>query len=139
MPRSPYAVAKLYSYWITVNYREAYDIYACNGILFNHEGPRRGENFLTKKVVNGVKNIVNGNQEFLELGNLESKRDWGDARDYVRGMLSAKVLDKSSNPLEYLLTHQRGGLKKAKSGNYIAVPSEFIKKINDIARIFNCL
>ena len=85
-PVSPYATAKQYAFYIVKNYREAYGLYACNGILFNHEGPRRGENFLTKKVVNGVKNIINGNQEFLELGNLESKRDWGDARDYVRGM-----------------------------------------------------
>lgn len=82
-PRSPYAVAKLYAYWITVNYREAYGIYACNGILFNHEGPRRGETFVTRKITRALARIKLGMQERLYLGNLEARRDWGHARDYV--------------------------------------------------------
>ena len=85
-PVSPYATAKQYAFYIVKNYREAYGLYACNGILFNHEGPRRGENFVTKKIVNAVKNISNGNQDVLELGNLDAQRDWGDARDYIKGM-----------------------------------------------------
>lgn len=82
-PRSPYAVAKLYSYWITVNYREAYGMYACNGILFNHESPRRGETFVTRKITRGLANISQGLEECLYLGNMDAKRDWGHARDYV--------------------------------------------------------
>ena len=82
-PRSPYAVAKLYAYWITVNYREAYGIYACNGILFNHESPIRGETFITRKITRGLSRILLGTQECLYVGNLEAKRDWGHARDYV--------------------------------------------------------
>ncbi len=82
-PRSPYAVAKLYAYWITVNYREAYGMYACNGILFNHESPRRGETFVTRKITRALARIVLGQQECLYLGNLSAKRDWGHARDYV--------------------------------------------------------
>ena len=85
-PRSPYAVAKLYSYWITVNYREAYGMYACNGILFNHEGPRRGIEFVTRKITNAVARIHLGLQDGLALGNLEAKRDWGYAGDYVKAM-----------------------------------------------------
>ena len=85
-PVSPYATAKQYAFYIVKNYREGYGLFACNGILFNHEGPRRGENFVTMKIVNAVKNIVNNTQEVLELGNLDAQRDWGDARDYVYGM-----------------------------------------------------
>ena len=85
-PRSPYAVAKLYAYWITVNYREAYGIYACNGILFNHESPRRGETFVTRKITRGLCNIALGLEDCLYMGNLDAKRDWGHARDYVRVM-----------------------------------------------------
>ena len=85
-PRSPYAAAKLYAYWITVNYREAYDIYACNGILFNHESPRRGETFVTRKITRAVARIKLGTQEKVYLGNLDAKRDWGHAKDYVEGM-----------------------------------------------------
>lgn len=83
-PRSPYAVAKLYAYWITVNYREAYGMFACNGILFNHESPRRGETFVTRKITRGLANIAQGLQSCLYLGNLDALRDWGHARDYVR-------------------------------------------------------
>src|SRR5689334_19713622 len=82
-PRSPYAVAKLYAYWITVNYREAYGMYACNGILFNHESPLRGENFVTRKITRGLARIKLGLQDCLYLGNLDAKRDWGHAKDYV--------------------------------------------------------
>ena len=82
-PRSPYACAKLYAYWITVNYREAYNIYACNGILFNHESPIRGETFVTRKITRAVARIKLGLQDKLYLGNLDSKRDWGHAKDYV--------------------------------------------------------
>ena len=83
-PRSPYAVAKLYAYWITVNYREAYGIYACNGILFNHESPRRGETFVTRKITRGLANISQGLQDCLYMGNVDALRDWGHAKDYVR-------------------------------------------------------
>ncbi|WP_117196270.1 GDP-mannose 4,6-dehydratase [Rhizobium terrae] len=83
-PRSPYAVAKLYAYWITVNYREAYGMYACNGILFNHESPRRGETFVTRKITRGLSNIAMGLESCLYMGNIDSLRDWGHAKDYVR-------------------------------------------------------
>src|SRR5690606_7471366 len=83
-PRSPYAVAKLYAYWIVVNYREAYGMYACNGILFNHESPRRGETFVTRKITRGLANIAQGLEQCLYMGNLDSLRDWGHAKDYVR-------------------------------------------------------
>jgi GDPmannose 4,6-dehydratase len=83
-PRSPYAVAKLYAYWITVNYREAYGLYACNGILFNHESPRRGETFVTRKITRGLCNIAQGLDECLHMGNLDALRDWGHASDFVR-------------------------------------------------------
>ena len=85
-PRSPYAVAKLYGYWITINYREAYNLYACNGILFNHESPVRGETFVTRKITRAAARISMGTQERVYLGNLDAKRDWGHARDFVEGM-----------------------------------------------------
>ena len=85
-PRSPYAVAKLYSYWITKNYRESYNMYACNGILFNHESPRRGETFVTRKITKGLGMILNNQRDKLIMGNIENKRDWGHAKDYVYGM-----------------------------------------------------
>ena len=83
-PRSPYAVAKMYAYWITVNYREAYGMYACNGILFNHESPRRGETFVTRKITRGLSNIAQGLEKCLYMGNIDALRDWGHAKDYVR-------------------------------------------------------
>lgn len=83
-PRSPYAVAKLYAYWITVNYREAYNMYACNGILFNHESPKRGETFVTRKITRGLTNIAQGLENCLYMGNMDALRDWGHAKDYVR-------------------------------------------------------
>lgn len=85
-PKSPYGAAKLYAYWITVNYRESYGLYACNGILFNHESPRRGETFVTRKITRAVANIIAKKQEKLSLGNLDAKRDWGFAGDYVEAM-----------------------------------------------------
>jgi GDPmannose 4,6-dehydratase len=85
-PRSPYGVAKLYGYWIVKNYRESYDMFACSGILFNHESPRRGHNFVTKKIVNGIEAVSAGRQECLYLGNIHAKRDWGHAKDYVKAM-----------------------------------------------------
>lgn len=99
-PKSPYGVAKLYSYWITVNYRESYDIFACNGILFNHESPRRGETFVTRKITRAVAAIHLGKQDKLYLGNLDAKRDWGHAKDYVEGMWRILQQDK---PQDYVL------------------------------------
>lgn len=93
-PRSPYGVAKLYGYWITVNYREAYNMYACNGILFNHESPLRGETFVTRKITRAVSKMALGLQDDVYLGNLEAKRDWGHAKDYVRGMYLMLQQDK---------------------------------------------
>ena len=99
-PKSPYGVAKLYSYWITVNYRESYDIFACNGILFNHESPRRGETFVTRKITRAAAAIHLGMQDKLYLGNLDAKRDWGHAKDYVEGMWRILQQDK---PQDYVL------------------------------------
>ncbi|KAH3710953.1 hypothetical protein DPMN_070451 [Dreissena polymorpha] len=82
-PRSPYGCAKVYAYWIVVNYREAYNMFACNGILFNHESPRRGETFVTRKITRAVAKIILGQQKYVELGNLDSERDWGHAKDYI--------------------------------------------------------
>ena len=96
-PRSPYGVAKLFAYWTTVNYREAYDMFACNGILFNHESPIRGEAFVTRKITMGVARIVKGLQEKLYLGNLDAKRDWGHAKDYVRMMWMILQHDKAED------------------------------------------
>lgn len=92
-PRSPYAVAKLYAYWITINYREAYGMYACNGILFNHESPRRGETFVTRKITRGLANIAQGLEHCLYLGNMDALRDWGHAKDYVRMQWNMLQLD----------------------------------------------
>ena len=96
-PKSPYGVAKLYSYWITVNYRESYNMFACNGILFNHESPRRGENFVTRKITLAIANIIAGKQEKLSLGNMNAKRDWGFAGDYVKGMWLMLQQDKADD------------------------------------------
>jgi len=96
-PRSPYAAAKLYAYWITVNYRSAYDIFACNGILFNHESPVRGETFVTRKITRAVAAIKLGLQDKLYIGNLDAKRDWGHAKDYVEGMWMMLQQDKADD------------------------------------------
>lgn len=100
-PRSPYGVAKLYGYWITVNYRESFDIFACNGILFNHESPRRGENFVTRKITLAATRIKEGLQDCLYLGNLDAKRDWGHAKDYVEGMW---LMLQAEKPSDYVLS-----------------------------------
>ena len=102
-PRSPYGVAKLYAYWITVNYREAYGLFACNGILFNHEGPLRGETFVSRKITRAVAAIELGLQHRLYIGNLDAKRDWGDARDFVRGMW---LMLQQPEPDDYVLGHR---------------------------------
>jgi len=109
-PRSPYAAAKLYAHWITINYREAYGIFACNGILFNHESPIRGETFVTKKIVSALCKIINNNQKKLYLGNLYAKRDWGHARDYVLAMW--KMLQRKK-PDDYVIaTGQQYSVKE---------------------------
>jgi GDPmannose 4,6-dehydratase len=99
-PRSPYGVAKVFAYWTTVNYRESYGIFACNGILFNHESPRRGSTFVTKKITEGLVKIKKGKQDVLYLGNLDSKRDWGHAKDYVYGMW---LMLQAKKPDDYVL------------------------------------
>jgi GDPmannose 4,6-dehydratase len=99
-PRSPYAVAKMYAYWITVNYREAYNIYACNGILFNHESPLRGETFITRKITRGLSRIKLGLQKTLFLGNIDAKRDWGHARDYVKMQW---LMLQQEKPVDYVI------------------------------------
>lgn len=99
-PKSPYGVAKLYSYWITINFREAYNLFACNGILFNHESPRRGETFVTRKITRAIASIISGKQEKLSLGNLDAKRDWGYAGDYVYGMW---LMLQQEQPDDYVL------------------------------------
>ncbi|MDA7830147.1 GDP-mannose 4,6-dehydratase [Gammaproteobacteria bacterium] len=100
-PRSPYAVAKLYSYWITVNYRESYDLFACNGILFNHESPRRGETFVTRKITRGLANISQGLEKCLYLGNMNALRDWGHAKDYV---LMQWMMLQQDKPEDYVIS-----------------------------------
>jgi GDPmannose 4,6-dehydratase len=99
-PRSPYAVAKLYAYWITVNYREAYNMFACNGILFNHESPLRGETFVTRKITRGVAKIALGLQEKLFVGNMDAQRDWGHAKDYVEAMY---LILQQSEPEDFVI------------------------------------
>ena len=99
-PRSPYAVAKLYAYWITINYREAYGIYACNGILFNHESPRRGETFVTRKITRALARISLGKQNCLFLGNLDALRDWGHAKDYVEMQW---LMLQQEKPVDYVI------------------------------------
>jgi len=100
-PRSPYGVAKLYGYWITKNYRESYSLFACNGILFNHESPRRGETFVTRKITMGLNKILKGESQDLVLGNLDSERDWGHARDYIYGMW---LMMQQPEPDDYVLS-----------------------------------
>jgi GDPmannose 4,6-dehydratase len=100
-PRSPYSAAKLYAYWITVNYREGYDLFACNGILFNHESPRRGETFVTRKITRAIASIIAGKQDKLSLGNLDAKRDWGFAGDYVEAMW---LMLQQEKPHDYVIS-----------------------------------
>jgi GDPmannose 4,6-dehydratase len=138
-PRSPYAVAKLYAYWITVNYREAYNMYACNGILFNHESPLRGETFVTRKITRAVAKIALGRQNKLYLGNLSAQRDWGHAKDYIEGMY---LILQQEKPEDFVLatgiaTTVRDFVKQA--FNELGIEIEFEgKDENEIAKIVKC-
>ncbi len=138
-PRSPYAVAKLYAYWITVNYREAYNIFACNGILFNHESPLRGETFVTRKITRAVARIAKGEQGILYLGNLNSQRDWGHAKDYVEGMWLMLQQDK---PEDYVLaTGVTTSVREfvLKSFAHVGIKIEFIgEDENEVGVIAAC-
>jgi GDPmannose 4,6-dehydratase len=138
-PRSPYAVAKMYAYWITVNYREAYGLFASNGILFNHESPIRGETFVTRKITRAVSKIALGLQDKIYLGNLDSKRDWGHAKDYVRMMWMILQAEKAEDWVIATgrTTTIRDFVKMAFS--HIGVELEFTGKgINEIAKIKSC-
>lgn len=138
-PRSPYAVAKLYAYWITVNYREAYNMFACNGILFNHESPLRGETFVTRKITRAVSKIALGLSECLYIGNLDAKRDWGHAKDYVEAMWLILQQDK---PEDFVIatgetTSVRDFITKAFS--HVGVELEFEGEgVNETAKISAC-
>lgn len=140
-PRSPYAVAKLYAYWITVNYREAYGMYACNGILFNHESPLRGETFVTRKITRAVARISMGLQETLYLGNLDAQRDWGHAKDYVEGMWRMLQQD---TPEDFVLatgitTYIRDFVKMAfaEVGVELSFTGEGVNEVGVISKINN--
>ncbi|MDR0408156.1 MAG: GDP-mannose 4,6-dehydratase [Campylobacteraceae bacterium] len=138
-PRSPYAVAKMYAYWITVNYREAYGMFACNGILFNHESPVRGETFVTRKITRAVSKIALGLQDTLYMGNLNAKRDWGHAKDYVRMMW---MILQADEPEDWVIatgvtTSVREFIKMA--FGYCGIELEFIgKDIDEIAIVKKC-
>lgn len=103
-PRSPYGVAKLAAYWMTVNYRESYDMFACNGILFNHESPLRGVEFVTRKLVHNLVKVKNGDLDYVEMGNMDAKRDWGHAKDYVEGMY---LMMQQDTPSDYVLSMEQ--------------------------------
>jgi GDPmannose 4,6-dehydratase len=138
-PRSPYAVAKMYAYWITVNYREAYNLFACNGILFNHESPIRGETFVTRKITQAVSRIALGLQEKIYLGNLNSKRDWGHAKDYVSMMWMILQYDKAEDWV--IATGKTTSIRDfvRMAFNHIGVELEFKGKgINETAVIASC-
>ena len=129
-PRSPYGVAKVYAHWITINYREAYDIFACNGILFNHESPRRGETFVTKKIISALCRIKLGKQKKLFLGNLNAKRDWGHAKDYVEAMW--KMLQQKK-PTDFVIaTGEQYSVKKFIELSLIELNMKFKWKGNGI-------
>lgn len=138
-PRSPYAVAKMYAYWITVNYREAYNMFACNGILFNHESPLRGETFVTRKITRAVSRIALGLQEKVYLGNLDAQRDWGHAKDYVEAMW---LILQQDSPEDYVIatgttTRIRDFVRLAFAE--VGIEIEFSGEgINEIARIAKC-
>ena len=116
-PRSPYAAAKVYAYWITVNYREAYGLFACNGILFNHESPVRGETFVTRKITRGLARIKAGLDECLYLGNLDALRDWGHARDYVRAQW---LMLQQDHPEDYVIATRRAAFRARRSSRRAA-------------------
>lgn len=133
-PRSPYAVAKLYAYWMTVNYRESYDMYACNGILFNHESPRRGETFVTRKITKALARIVAGKQKKLYLGNLDSKRDWGYAKDYVEAMW---LMLQQDTPEDYVIaTGETYSVKDFLTESFKAVNLDWEKYVEIDSRYF---
>ncbi len=138
-PRSPYAVAKLYGYWITVNYREAYDMFAVNGILFNHESPLRGETFVTRKITRGVSQIALGQMDKLYLGNLDAKRDWGHAKDYVEAMW---LILQQEKPEDFVIatgitTTVRDFIRMA--FNEVGIEVEFSGEgVNEVAKIKAC-
>jgi GDPmannose 4,6-dehydratase len=138
-PRSPYACAKLYGYWITVNYREAYGMYACNGILFNHESPLRGETFVTRKITRGAARIALGLQDCLYMGNIDAKRDWGHARDYVRAMW---LMLQQEKPEDYVIatgttTPVRDFIHMAFAELGIALEFEG-KGVEEVAKVKSC-
>lgn len=133
-PRSPYAVAKLYSYWITVNYRESYNMFNCNGILFNHESPRRGETFVTRKITKALAKIVAGKQDKLYLGNLDAKRDWGYAKDYVEAMW---LMLQQDTPDDYVIaTGQTYSVKDFLVESFKAVNLDWEKYVEIDPRYF---
>ena len=138
-PRSPYGVAKLYAYWITKNYREAYNIFACNGILFNHESPLRGETFVTRKITRAVSRIANKKQDYLLIGNLDSIRDWGHAKDYVEMMWMILQADK---PDDYVISTGKSHSVRdfiIKSFEYVGIEIEFKNEgINEIGIVSKC-
>ena len=138
-PKSPYAVAKLYSYWTIVNYRESYNIFACNGILFNHESPKRGETFVTRKITMGVVNIVLGKKEKIFLGNLNAKRDWGHAKDYVQAMW--KILQYKKPEDWVIATGKSYSIKDllTLSFSYFKINIKFLGKgLNEKAVVVSC-
>jgi GDPmannose 4,6-dehydratase len=138
-PRSPYAVAKMYGYWITVNYREAYDMFAVNGILFNHESPLRGETFVTRKITRGVSQIALGQQDKIYLGNLDAKRDWGHAKDYVEAMW---LILQQEKPEDFVIatgitTTVRDFIKMAFAE--VGIEVQFTGEgVNEIAKVTKC-
>ena len=138
-PRSPYAAAKLYAYWITVNYREAYNIYACNGILFNHESPIRGETFVTRKITRAVARIVLGLQDVIYLGNLSAQRDWGHAKDYIKAMY--RILQQDSPDDFVIATGQTASVREfikmafAETGTEIEFRGEGVNEVGVVKAI----
>jgi len=133
-PRSPYAIAKLYAYWMTVNYREGYNLFACNGILFNHESPRRGETFVTRKITRAIADILAGKQKVLYLGNLDAKRDWGYAPEYVEMIWKILQLDK---PEDFVLgTGEAHAVKEFAERSFSYVGLDFEKFVEIDARYF---
>ena len=135
-PRSPYGVAKLYAYWIVKNYREAYDMFACNGILFNHESPRRGETFVTRKITMGLSQIIHGQQKSLILGNIYSLRDWGHAKDYVE--MCWKILQHKKSDDFVIATEKQYSVKffVEKCFQFLKIKIKWSGKgLNEIARI----
>ncbi|MEM6642254.1 MAG: GDP-mannose 4,6-dehydratase [Bacteroidota bacterium] len=138
-PRSPYGVAKMYGFWITVNYREAYNMFACNGILFNHESPLRGETFVTRKITRAVSKMALGLQDCMYMGNLESKRDWGHAKDYVEGMW---LMLQQDQPEDFVLATGKTTLIRdfvVLAFKEVGVELEFIGKgVNEIAVVKSC-